>query len=211
MLNILTFAALIWGPAAASSSGLTTITSISSLLAAPGSIARIADTNGHEWSVDPTYPDTPEFSPVVGVPELSTATPTLQGRTQWFLVPSDNNTFTIQSVLVPDKFLSYVAIGVPATSGIHSQIVLRGSAVAALFSLQPINNQQAVNIIVPAIGKLVATWKSGLADPATPVTLADRQAAGPAGQTQSYAISIIGKSSVFEMDVPPTDTPLPTG
>jgi hypothetical protein len=37
-----------------------------------------------------------------------------------------------------------VAIGVPATSAIHTQIVLRGSANAALFSLQPINNQQGV-------------------------------------------------------------------
>ncbi|KAJ6534943.1 hypothetical protein B0H19DRAFT_1271617 [Mycena capillaripes] len=141
MLNILIFAALIWGTAAASSS----VTSINDLLAAPGSIARIADTNGHEWSVDPSYPDAPEFSPVVGVPELSTAAPTLQDASiHWFLVPSDNNTFKIQSVLVPDKFLSYVAIGVPATSAIHSQVVLRGSANAALFSLQSINNQQVV-------------------------------------------------------------------
>jgi hypothetical protein len=37
-----------------------------------------------------------------------------------------------------------VAIGVPATSTIHSQIVLRGIANAALFSLQSINNQQVV-------------------------------------------------------------------
>ncbi|KAJ7015919.1 hypothetical protein C8F04DRAFT_1283886 [Mycena alexandri] len=201
MLNILTFAAFIWGTTAASSS----ITSISDLLAAPGSIVRIADTNGHEWSVDPTYPDVPEFSPVVGVPELSTAAPTLQ---DWFLVPSDNNTFTIQSVLVPDKFLSYVAIGVPATSAIHSQIVLRGSTNAALFSLQSISNLTSVNIIVPAISKLVTTWTSGLVDPATPVTLADRQV--PMSQKQSYAISIIGKSSV-EMDGPLSDTPRPTG
>ncbi|KAJ6474576.1 hypothetical protein DFH09DRAFT_1109501 [Mycena vulgaris] len=204
MLNILTFATLI---SAASSSGVAKITSIGDLLAAPGSIVRIADTNGHEWSVDPTYPDVPEFSPVVGVPELSTAAPTLQ---DWFLVPSNNNTVKIQSVLVPDKFLSYVAIGVPVTSGIHSQIVLRGSANAALFSLQAINNQQSVNIIVPAISKLVTTWKSGLADPATPVTLADGQV-GTVGQIQNFAISIIGKSSMFEMDVPPTDTPFPTG
>ncbi|KAJ7431492.1 hypothetical protein FB451DRAFT_1266912 [Mycena latifolia] len=188
MLNILTFAALIWGTAAASSSGLTTITSVSDLLAAPGSIARIADTNGQEWSVDPTYPDVPEFSPVVGMPELSTAAPTLQ---DWFLVPSDNNTFKIQSVLVPDRFLSYVAIGVPATSAIHSQIVLRGSANAALFSLQSINNQQVVNIIIPATSKLVTTWKTGLADPANPVTLADRQV-GAVGQTQTFSINIIG-------------------
>ncbi|KAJ6469811.1 hypothetical protein C8R45DRAFT_1015977 [Mycena sanguinolenta] len=172
MLNILTFAALIWGTAAGSSSGPTTITSISDLLAAPGSIARISDNNGQEWSVDPTYPDVPEFTPVVGVPELSTAAPTLQ---DWFLVPSDNNTFKIQSVLVPDKFLSYVAIRVPATSAIHSQIVLRGSANAAIFSLQSINNQQVVNIIIPSIGKLVTTWKTGLADPTNPVTLADQR------------------------------------
>ncbi|KAJ7908728.1 hypothetical protein B0H13DRAFT_2331099 [Mycena leptocephala] len=180
MLKILTFAALIWGRP---------------LLLPPASLRSppSAISSQPQWSVDPTYPDVPEFTPVVGVPELSTVAPTLQdATTQWFLVPNNNNTFKIQSVLVPDKFVSYVAIGVPATSAIHSQIVLRGSANAALFSLQPISNLQSVNIIVPAISKLVTSWKSALADPATPVTLANQQV-GAVGQTQSFLIAIIGK------------------
>jgi hypothetical protein len=58
---------------------------------------------------------------------------------QWFLVPQDNSTVKIQSVLFPDMFISYPTFGVSPTPPTHSLIVLRDNANAALFSITPIN------------------------------------------------------------------------
>ncbi|KAJ7160530.1 hypothetical protein C8R43DRAFT_340909 [Mycena crocata] len=161
------------------------VTSNASLTAAAGNRVRIIDTNAHSLSVDPGYPTGPEFSPVGGAPALSTAT---QTNEDWILVPQDGNTFKIQSAPFPDMFLSYASFGAPATSPSHTQLVLRGNANAALFSLQTIGGGTTVNIVVPATGKLVTSWTTTLTDTTTPVTITDGQAAAT---RQIFTIAVI--------------------
>jgi hypothetical protein len=64
--------------------------------------------------------------------------------TQWILVPQDTNTFTIQSVIFPGMFISYAGIGISATTPTHSQLVLRGTANAAVFGVQTLSGGLAV-------------------------------------------------------------------
>ncbi|KAJ7431493.1 hypothetical protein FB451DRAFT_1370919 [Mycena latifolia] len=118
MLVFLALAALALSTAAASPR-FTPITSISDVTAA-GISVRIFEQFGHWLSLDPNYPGAPEFSP-------------------WFLVPQDNSTVKIQSVLFPDMFISYPTFGVSPTPPTHSMLVLRDDANAALFSITPIN------------------------------------------------------------------------
>jgi hypothetical protein len=63
---------------------------------------------------------------------------------QWILVPQDVGTFKIQSAMFPNMFISYAAFGSSSTSPIHSQLVLRGNANAAIFSLQTLAGGQTV-------------------------------------------------------------------
>jgi hypothetical protein len=58
---------------------------------------------------------------------------------QWFLIPQDNSTVKIQSVLFPDMFISYPTFGISPTPPTHSMLVLRDNANAALFNITPIN------------------------------------------------------------------------
>ncbi|KAJ7130436.1 hypothetical protein C8R44DRAFT_775543 [Mycena epipterygia] len=184
MLGFLTLATLFLTTVSAVPPG-SFVTSHASLTAAAGNTVRILDTNAHSLSVDPNYPTAPEFSPINGLPTLSTATMTTE---DWILVPQDTGTFTIQSALFPSMFMSYASFGAPATSQIHSQLVLRGNDSAAIFSLQTISGGTTVNIRVVDIGKLVTSWTTTLTDTTTPVTLADAQT----GSTrQVFTISVI--------------------
>ncbi|KAJ7693227.1 hypothetical protein B0H17DRAFT_1060497 [Mycena rosella] len=172
MLNFLILAGLLLANAVASP--VTFVTSAANVTAAAGNTVRIMDTNNHQFSVDPGYPTGPEFSPVNGAPPLSTISMTNE---DWILVPQDTNTFKIQSAPFPSMFLSYTSFGAPATSPSHSQLILRGNANAAIFSLQTISGGTTVNIMVPAIGKLVTSWTTTLTDTTTPITVTDAQAA----------------------------------
>ncbi|KAJ7105206.1 hypothetical protein C8R44DRAFT_745925 [Mycena epipterygia] len=162
MLVYLTLASLALSTAAASPR-FAPITSISDVTAAAGVSVRIFEQFGHQLSLDPNYPGAPEFSP-------------------WFLVPQDNSTVKIQSVLFPDMFISYPTFGVSPTPPTHSMLVLRDNANAALFSITPINGVAHVklrcllvrSIKVPAVGNLtLSTWATTLNDTAVPITLAD--------------------------------------
>ncbi|KAJ7629051.1 hypothetical protein FB45DRAFT_919886 [Roridomyces roridus] len=158
-------------------------------LTAAGNIVRIHDVANLGWGVDPGYPDAPEFTPVNGVTALATTTPTNQ---DWILVPVDTGTFKIQSAMFPDMFISYASIGVPATTPIHSQLVLRGNANAAIFSLQTIAAGQTVNILIPAINKVISSWTTTLTDTTTPITVTNAQA----GSTrQTFQFIVIGEYS----------------
>ncbi|KAJ7027308.1 hypothetical protein C8F04DRAFT_1238116 [Mycena alexandri] len=101
-----------------------------------GSTVRILDTRNFEFTVDPGYPQAPEFTPVNGAPAQPTTAMTTQ---DWILIPQNTTAFTIQSAVFPSMFISYAGFGIPAITPIHSQLVLRGSANAAVFSLQTIN------------------------------------------------------------------------
>ncbi|KAJ6496256.1 hypothetical protein C8R45DRAFT_156205 [Mycena sanguinolenta] len=101
-----------------------------------GNTVRIVDISAFQWIVDPGYPAAQEFTPVNGAPALPTTAATNQ---DWVLVPQSSNTFTIQSAIFPEMFVSYAAFGIPATTPIHSQLVLRGAANAAVFSLQTLS------------------------------------------------------------------------
>ncbi|KAJ7901290.1 hypothetical protein B0H13DRAFT_2336278 [Mycena leptocephala] len=113
-------------------------------------------------------------SPVTHVTNLTAAIGNI-----WILVPQDpsgtGSTFMIQSATFPDMFISYASFGAPATTPIHSQLVLRGRANAAGFSLQTLAGGNTLNIMVPAIGKVIASWTSTLTDTTTPVTVATLQ------------------------------------
>ncbi|KAJ6588893.1 hypothetical protein B0H19DRAFT_1367402 [Mycena capillaripes] len=105
----------------------------------------------------------------------ATGGPTLTNQ-DWILVPQDTNTFKIQSAPFPDMFISYAGIGIPATTPIHSQLVLRGNANAAIFSLRTVNNGTTVNLLIPAINKAVRSWAvSTDADKGSPYTITNFQ------------------------------------
>ncbi|KAF8191026.1 hypothetical protein K438DRAFT_2018452 [Mycena galopus ATCC 62051] len=162
------------------------ITSVSNLTATTGNTVRIIDTSNFQWIVDPGYPQAPEFTPVNGAPALPTTAVTNQ---DWVLVPQGTNTFTIQSAVFPDMFISYAAFGIPATTPIHSQLVLRGNANAAIFSLQTLSGGNTVNILVPAITKVISSWTTTLSDTTTPITVTNAQA----GSTrQTFTLIVIG-------------------
>ncbi|KAF7339007.1 hypothetical protein MVEN_01976900 [Mycena venus] len=177
MLSFLGLAALLLTAAAAPTTNLTSLTTT-------GNIVRIHDISNLGWGVDPGYPDAPEFTPVNGVPALPTTTPTNQ---DWILVPQDVGTFTIESAMFPGMFISYAAFGVSATTPIHSQLVLRGSANAAIFSLQTLAGGQTVNILIPAINKVISSWTTTLTDTTTPITVTNLQA-GATRQTFQFII-----------------------
>ncbi|KAJ7482009.1 hypothetical protein FB451DRAFT_1394611 [Mycena latifolia] len=67
------------------------------------------------------------------------------------------------------KYLSYASFNASGT-GIHSQLVLRQNATAAVFSKQVVGPGATVNLVVPATGKVITSWStpgSIAADPAT--------------------------------------------
>ncbi|KAF7364318.1 hypothetical protein MSAN_01091900 [Mycena sanguinolenta] len=152
-----------------------------------GNTVRIVDISAFQWIVDPGYPTAPEFTPVNGVAALPTTAATNQ---DWVLVPQSSNTFTIQSAIFPEMFVSYASFGAPATTPIHSQLVLRGAANAAVFGLQTLSGGNTVNILVPAISKVISSWTTTLSDATTPITVTNAQA----GSTrQTFEIIVIGK------------------
>ncbi|KAJ7919612.1 hypothetical protein B0H13DRAFT_2656670 [Mycena leptocephala] len=109
MLTLLTLAALLFTTAAGSPG--TRITSLANLAAAAGSVVRIHDTSNFQFTIDPNYPQAPEFTPI-----------NVTNILQWVLVPQTNTTFTIQSLLFPNMSISYASFGVPATTPIHSSL-----------------------------------------------------------------------------------------
>ncbi|KAJ7901292.1 hypothetical protein B0H13DRAFT_1883163 [Mycena leptocephala] len=170
------------------------VTHVTNLTAAIGNIVRIADASNFQLTVDPGYPQGPEFTP-------------------WILVPQDpsgtGSTFMIQSATFPDMFISYASFGAPATTPIHSQLVLRGSSNAAVFSLQTLAGGNTLNIMVPAIGKVTASWTSTLTDTTTPVTVATLQTGSV---RMTFTISVIAQESVRNTSCPRHHThSLPTG
>ncbi|KAJ7601888.1 hypothetical protein DFH06DRAFT_1153306 [Mycena polygramma] len=167
------------------------VTSFANLTVLASNTVRIVDTNGHSLNVDLGYPQGPEYTPVNGSPSLPTTAATNE---DWILIPWDNNTFKIQSAAFPDMLISYASMGAPATIPSHSQLILRGNANAALFSLRTLSGGTTVNIwatsiVVAATGKVVTSWTTTLTDTTTPVTVTDLQA----GSTrQTYTIPVIG-------------------
>ncbi|KAJ7629052.1 hypothetical protein FB45DRAFT_919887 [Roridomyces roridus] len=145
-----------------------------SVLTSLGNIVRIHDNSGLGWGVDPGYPEAPDFTPVNGLLALPTTTPTNQ---DWVLVPVDTGTFNIESAMFPGMFISYASFGIDSTEPIHSQLVLRGSSNAAIFSLETISGGQTVNIAIPAINKVISSWTTTLTDTTTPITVTNVQAA----------------------------------
>ncbi|KAJ7481557.1 hypothetical protein FB451DRAFT_131123 [Mycena latifolia] len=162
MLNFLSIASFLLAVAVASPVAF--ITSTANLTAAVGTTVRISDASAHAFTVDPGYPTAPEFTPVNGA-TLVTGMPTQE----WILVTQATNTFLIQSAAFPTMFISYASFGASATTPIHSQLVLRGQGNATIFSLQNIGTGTTVNILVPAIGKVVSSWTTTLTDTTTPV------------------------------------------
>ncbi|KAJ7015918.1 hypothetical protein C8F04DRAFT_1204389 [Mycena alexandri] len=162
---------------ATASPRFTPITSITSsdVTAAAGISVRIFDQFGHSLSLDPNYPGASEFSPVIGAPQLPTGSASIEDASafMWFLVPQDNSTMKIQSVLFPDMFISYPTFSVSPTPPTHLMLVLRDNTNAALFSIIPINGVTHVNIRVPAVGMALTTWATTLNDTTVPITLAD--------------------------------------
>ncbi|KAJ6557165.1 hypothetical protein B0H10DRAFT_2201431 [Mycena sp. CBHHK59/15] len=147
MISFLCLAALLLTAVVASP--VTHITSVANLTTSTGTTVRIGDTSGFQFILDPGYPLAQEFTP-------------------WVLVPQDNNTFTIQNAHFPNMFISYASFGLSATTPIHSQLVLRGNANAAVFSLQTLSGGLTVNIVIPAINKVLSSWTTTLADATTP-------------------------------------------
>ncbi|KAF8198841.1 hypothetical protein K438DRAFT_1823823 [Mycena galopus ATCC 62051] len=163
------------------------VTSIANLTTAGVSI-RIGDDSGFQLTVDPGYPQAPEFTPVISATPLPTngPAPSLQ---DWIIVPQDTNTFTIQSVIFPSMFISYAGIGISATTPTHGQLVLRGTDNAAVFSLQTLSSGLTVNIVIPAINKVLRAWFTTTAD-------ADRSSPYSVATLQAGATS-----QIFEMVV----------
>ncbi|KAJ6472668.1 hypothetical protein C8R47DRAFT_1145797 [Mycena vitilis] len=183
MLSFISLAALLLTTTAASP--VSFVTSHANLTTLAGNTVRIVDTNAHSLNVDLGYPQGPEFTPVNGAPSLPTTAATNE---DWLLVPFDSSTFKIQSAAFPQMFISYASIGAPANVPSHSQLVLRGNANAALFSLQTLSGGTTVNIVVAATGKVITSWTTTLTDTSTPVTVTDLQA----GSTRhTYTISVI--------------------
>ncbi|KAJ7195772.1 hypothetical protein GGX14DRAFT_674316 [Mycena pura] len=192
MLGFLSFAVLLVAAAAAPVTDVTLLAALTT----PGNIVRIHDTSNLGWGVDPGYPDAPEFTPVNAITALPTTTPTNQ---DWILVPQAAGTFKIQSAMFPNMFISYASFGVDATNTpIHSQLVLRTSDNAAIFSLQTLSGGLIVNILIPAIGKVISSWTTTLADLTTPITVTNLQAGSNlmtspkanAGNTKANGVNI---------------------
>ncbi|KAJ6589265.1 hypothetical protein B0H19DRAFT_1248823 [Mycena capillaripes] len=184
MLSFLSLAALLLTTAA---SPVSFVTSFANLTALAGNTVRIVDTNAHSLIVDTGYPQGPEFTPVNGSPALPTTSMTNE---DWVLVPVDSATFKIQSANFPSMFISYASFGAPANIPSHSQLILRGNANAALFSLQTLAGGTTVNIVVAATGKVVTSWTTTLVDTSTVVTVTDLQAGSV---RQTFSIAVIGK------------------
>ncbi|KAJ7762906.1 hypothetical protein B0H16DRAFT_1718739 [Mycena metata] len=125
---------------------LAKLTSLANLTS--GNTVRIIDARSYEFMVDPGYPQALDFTPVNSAPPMPTTAMTNQ---DWVLVPQDTNTFKVQSAVFPNMFTSYASFGVPATKPIHSQLVPRGNANAAVFSLQTVGGGTNVNIVIPRI------------------------------------------------------------
>ncbi|KAJ7057738.1 hypothetical protein C8F01DRAFT_321807 [Mycena amicta] len=168
--------------AAAVASPVAFITSHADLTAAVGTTVRISDASAFAFTVDPGYPTAPEFTPVNGAPAVAGML-----TQEWTLVTQDTNTFQIQSIAFPTMFISYASFGAPATIPIHSQLVLRGQGNATVFSLQNIGTGTTVNILVPAISKVVSSWTTTLSDTTTPITVTNAQA-GSVRQTFSIPV-----------------------
>ncbi|KAJ7138943.1 hypothetical protein C8R46DRAFT_1136575 [Mycena filopes] len=141
-----------------------TLTSIANLTV--GTTVRIIDSRNFDFMVDPGYPLAPEFTPVNSATALATTAATAQ---DWILVPQDTGTFKIQSAMFPDMYISYASIGAAATIPIHSQLILRGNANAAIFSLLTLSGGTKVNIVIPAINKVLTSWTNSLTDTTSPV------------------------------------------
>ncbi|KAJ6589789.1 hypothetical protein B0H10DRAFT_2093159, partial [Mycena sp. CBHHK59/15] len=152
------------------------VTSIANLTTT-GIVVRIGDDSGFQLTVDPGYPQAPEFTPVISATPLPTGGPAPTNQ-DWILVPQDTNTFTIQSVIFPSMFISYAGIGISATTPAHSQLVLRGTANAAVFSVQTLSGGNTVNILIPAINKVLRAWFTTTADAdrSSPYSVATLQA-----------------------------------
>ncbi|KAJ7020829.1 hypothetical protein C8F04DRAFT_1403321 [Mycena alexandri] len=163
------------------------ITPSTNLSALFGNRVRINDGSGLALTVDSGYPTVPDFTPVNGFAAMSAATLSPQ---DWTFVPQDTNTFLIQSAMFPTMFLSYASFGAPATTPIHSQVVLRGQGNAAIFSLQTIGTGTTVNILIPATGKVLSSWTTTLTDTNTPVTVTNAQA-GSIRQTFSIPVVVV--------------------
>ncbi|KAJ7033923.1 hypothetical protein C8F04DRAFT_1260419 [Mycena alexandri] len=115
------------------------VTSIANLTTT-GIVVRIGDDNGFGLTVDPGYPQAPEFTPIISAPALPTG-----------------------GAIFPSMFISYAGIGISATTPTHSQLVLRGSANAAAFGVQPLGGS-TVKILIPAINKVLRAWFTTTAD-----------------------------------------------
>ncbi|KAJ6563041.1 hypothetical protein DFH09DRAFT_1364199 [Mycena vulgaris] len=170
------------------------VTSIATLTTS-GIVVRIFDINGFQLTVDPGYPQVPEFTPVISATPFPTGGPAPTTQ-DWTLVPQDTNTFLIQSVIFPSMFISYAGFGISATTPTHSQLVLRGTANAAVFSLQNLNGGVNVNILIPAINKVLRSWVTTTADADrnSPYTVATLQAGTP---SQIFEMIVIGKSMEY--------------
>jgi hypothetical protein len=88
MLVSLALAALALSTAAASPH-FTPITSISDVTAAAGVSVRIFEQFGNSLSLDPNYPAAPEFSPIIGAPQLPTGTPSIEDVSVFIVVLED--------------------------------------------------------------------------------------------------------------------------
>ncbi|KAJ7876203.1 hypothetical protein B0H13DRAFT_1893785, partial [Mycena leptocephala] len=167
------------------------VTSIANLTST-GIVVRINDNAGFQLTVDPGYPQAPEFTPVISAAPTPTGGPAPTNQ-DWILIPQDTNTFTIQSVIFPGMFISYAGIGISATTPSHSQLVLRGTANAAVFGIQTLSGGLAVNILIPAINKVLRGWFTTTADAdrSSPYSIANLQG-GAASQV--FQMTVIGKS-----------------
>ncbi|KAJ7481555.1 hypothetical protein FB451DRAFT_131076 [Mycena latifolia] len=162
------------------------VTPAANLTALFGNRVRINDASNLALTVDPGYPTVPDFTPVNGLTAMTTAVISPQ---DWTLVPQEGtNTFWIQSAMFPSMFISYASFGAPATTPIHSQLVLRGQGNAVPFSLQTIGTGTTVNIQIPATGKVLSSWTTTLTDLTTPVMVTNVQAGSV---RQTFTIPVI--------------------
>ncbi|KAJ7762909.1 hypothetical protein B0H16DRAFT_1805652 [Mycena metata] len=141
MSSFLTFAVLLLLAATHATSAVR-LTSLANLTL--GSTVRIVDNRNFQFTVDPGYPGAPEFTPVNAAAAMPTTTMTPQ---DWVLIPQNSTAFMIQSAIFPSMFISYASFGIAATNQIHSQLVLRGTANAAVFSLQTLSGGTTVKYL----------------------------------------------------------------
>jgi hypothetical protein len=85
---LLTLAALLLTTAARSPG--TRITSLANLAAAAGSVVRIHDTSNFQFTIDPNYPQAPEFTPINGATALPTTSTTIQDAGYFISIPSSH-------------------------------------------------------------------------------------------------------------------------